>query len=164
MAELQGVVQNARIDQEGGGVVLRCVVLCENGERVPLEMRGRQIRGVLETGDHVALSGKRLRDRRGIVRPREIRNLTTNSTAFAYSPGIMRRITDFSFSLGVSVATGALTSWIVSVLLPQKHAIPHKQGYPGSGGASQFLLPSVLVGLVVGFFVFYLIYLRPKRR
>ncbi len=161
MAEIQGVVQNPRIDQEGGAVVLRCVIQCESGERVPVEMRGRQIRGVLEAGDHVAVSARRLRDRQGIVRPKEVRNLTTNSTVLVYRPGILRRITAFFFSLGVSVATGALTSWLVASLSSQSR-VPRRP--PGSGGAENFVFPSVLAGLVVGLVVFYLVYLRPRRR
>jgi hypothetical protein len=166
LAEMTGIVLNPRIDQEAGMVVLRCVIQCDSGERVPVEMRGREIRGVLESGDRVALSGKRFRDKQGIARPRELTNLSTNSTVRAYRPGVFRRVIGLLFSLVISVATGALTSLLVTLLTSPKRGtggrIP-RIGPSGSADSSGILILSVATGVVVGLVVFYFVYVRRRR-
>ncbi len=80
MTKLTGTVQSVRTDQEGNSVVLRFIAQTENDDRIPVEMRGQQVLGILEIGDRIAIEGKQHRDKYGVMHLGQVENLTTKST------------------------------------------------------------------------------------
>jgi hypothetical protein len=85
---VEGVARRVRIDNEGGGCVLRFVVHTDDGRQVPVEMRNRVVLGVLDNGDRVTF------DRAagtGTARPRQIVNLSTNAAVEVPASGRLER-------------------------------------------------------------------------
>src|SRR5262245_38893792 len=91
MTEVQGTVHSVRVDQERGAVVLRFVIKFVSGEKVAVEMRGYEVRGLVEVDDKIEIRGRRLRERDGVIRPREVRNLTNGSTVTVRRAGVLVR-------------------------------------------------------------------------
>ena len=85
MSQVEGTVRSLRSDHEGRNVVLRFVLESGQGDRLPVEMRGSRILGVLEVGDSVwfNLEGRDLRDADGVASPRYAENLSTDSVVQA---------------------------------------------------------------------------------
>lgn len=111
MTQTQGIVRSVRIDQEGRSSVLRFVVESSN-DRIPVEMRGNKVKGVLEAGNEVVIKGRGRRDRDGVIRPREIMNKTTNSLVSVRRKNLLVRFVGFSFSVAVSVVSGVISAII----------------------------------------------------
>ena len=72
MPKVTGIVQNVRIDQEGGSIVLRFTAQTDDDERIPVEMRGEKMLGVLEPGDPFRLTTFTVTSTGGCI-PRESR-------------------------------------------------------------------------------------------
>jgi len=166
MAITEGRVLTVRVDQEKEATVLRLVI--ESGtDRIPVEMRGIALSGVVEVGDQVVIPGAARRGRDGVLRPKAITNETTNSIVRARKRRLFKRFFGFVFSLAISVGTGVLTSIIVGHLVPKSLKPPiqglPRGGHPSSGMPSQLDPLTMLIGLVVGLFVFYLLFLRKRR-
>ena len=172
MAETQGTVHNARIEQEGANVVLRFVLQSEAGERIPVEMRGRKVSGVLEDGDRVSLSvrGQAVRGRDGVARPAQISNLTTHSVVRVPRRGCLASLANLLFSLVLSVATGALSTMVVEFIVSgaaygEPEVVPYyyEEG-PQAVAEEPLLAISLVVGVGVAALIFFLVYVRPRRR
>jgi hypothetical protein len=165
MPKVIGIVQNVRIDQEGGSFVLRFTAQTDDDERIPVEMRGKEVLGVLEPGDQVAIVSRRARDKYGVTHPKRVENLTTKSIVRVKKPGVIKRFVSFVFSLATSIATAVLTSYVTKAISPEPVAeYRYAPGYEPSLLEPLLRQPIVLVvGLAVGLLVFYFMYIRPKR-
>ena len=168
MLQAEGTVRSLRSDQEGRDVVLRFVLDLGEDGRLPVEMRGHRIRGVLEVGDRVRFSveGRALRDADGVARPRRVENLSTDSVVQAPGSSPLKKLLELVTGFAASVFAGIVSSSLLSSLRPRPQ-VTGLQALPGSepaggGGIDQAVLLSVLVALVVTVVVFYLIYLRPR--
>src|SRR5881397_3091601 len=89
---VEGTVGALKIEEEGGSRVLRFLVQPDEGAPVPIEMRGEQLRGVLIEGHRVDIrfAGRSLDRGDATLRPRELRNLTTNGVVCMWRPGWLR--------------------------------------------------------------------------
>lgn len=173
MAEIEGVARNVRIEQEGNSVVLRFVLEGE-GERVPVEMRGRKVQGVLNSGERVRLivRGSVVRDRDGVAHPAQINNLDTHSTVRVQRRGCLGNAAGFVLSALLSIGTGALSESLVEWVLrggeePELVAFSLEEGPaapPEAIADEPLLLIPVLIGVAVAVLIFYLLYLRPRLR
>ncbi|MBZ0294842.1 MAG: hypothetical protein K8L99_19935 [Anaerolineae bacterium] len=168
MASVQGTVHNTRLEQEGSQVVLRFVLQSANNIRIPVEMRGRKVSGLLDAGDRVEVNvrGRRIRDRDGIARPQLVRNLTTESVVRTQRHRrivqLFRSTLGFLFSSGVSIGSGVLVTLITDSLMMRPRIATFARSAPPASSASSMLLSvPVLLGIGVGIVLFFLIYLRP---
>lgn len=114
--ETQGIAESVRVDEEGKDIVLRFTLRLTENERLPVEMRGRRVLGVLERGHSVLLEGRRIRDQDGVARPKSVRNMTTNSTVRVESDGLIRQALGFILSFALSIISGAAASLLVALL------------------------------------------------
>jgi hypothetical protein len=85
MYAMEGVVGRVQRNEEGADAVLRFVVTCDDGTVRAVELRGREIRGVLDDGDRVAFPVS-VASGDGLQRPGLMRNLTTASAVTAWRP------------------------------------------------------------------------------
>jgi hypothetical protein len=172
--KIVGVANDVRIDQEGRDVVLRFVVQSSEGDRVPVEMRGNAVRGVLESGDRVALIGTKARDRDGVARPRLIEDQTTSSTIHMARTNFIAKALGFVLRVIVVLALGAasilLFQYLVDaemVSLPSSLAIDVAPWVSSLAlliglGVTHLSLAAVLVGLAV--MLLSLIWISTRRR
>ncbi|MFQ5879281.1 MAG: hypothetical protein ACE5IZ_03770 [Dehalococcoidia bacterium] len=173
MADVEGVVESVRIEQEGSNVVLRFVLRCDDGDRIPVEMRGSKALGVLDDGDRVRLTvrGKRVRGREGVARPGRIANMSTQSVVRVARRSFIGSVINFAFSLGVSVGAGALPVFIGLVL---ERSVADSDGngpVPVSFPPPEFEEPakepifliSLVIGVAVALVVFFLVYAWRRR-
>jgi hypothetical protein len=158
-----------RSDQEGRDVVLRFVLESGQGDRLPVEMRGHRIQGVMEAGDRVrfGLEGRDLRDADGVARPKRVENLSTDSVVQAPGSSQVKKLLELVTGFVASVLAGVVSSSLLTSLRAPSPQVMGLQAMPGSespgGGAlDQAVWISILVGVVVMAVVFYLIYLRPR--
>jgi hypothetical protein len=112
------------------------VVETEEGGLVPVEMRGREVLGVLDDGDRVAVDRA---SPTGTARPRRVENLTTNA---AVEVSVPRRLDRWSGAVGlrdvrtalisalVTATVGALTNAFESKSTPSATPAPGKQSHP----------------------------------
>ena len=168
MSQVEGTVRSLRSDPEGRDVVLRFVLESENSDRLPVEMRGHRIRGVLEVDDRVRFSveGRDLRDADGVARPRCMENLSTDSVVQAPGSSQLKKMLELVTGFVASVLAGVVSSSLLTSLrsspqVPALQALPRTEP-PRGTGIDQAVWISVLVGLAVMVLVFYLIYLRPR--
>jgi hypothetical protein len=106
---VEGVARRVRIDNEGAGCVLRFVVETDEGGLVPVEMRGREVLGVLDDGDRVRFD--RAPSAAGTARPRRVANLSTNAEVEVPVPG---RLDRWSGVVGLRDVRTALISALVT--------------------------------------------------
>jgi hypothetical protein len=72
--------------------VLRFVLRADDGTSAAVEMRGHEIRGLVDDGDRVVLiAGSRGAPANGILTPSRVENLTTGSTVTAWQPSLLKR-------------------------------------------------------------------------
>ena len=163
MSNIKGNVRTVRIDHEGNDVILRFMMESGGHQKIPVEMRGQQVLGVLEIGDEIVIDVARIRDRYGVMRPKQVTNLTTDSVVRVTSPGFFSKTGRFLSSLIVSVASTVLTTVLVSLVKsPLSTKRPMARSRPGAREAlSGDPLPLIL-GLVVGVIVFLLVFRRQR--
>jgi hypothetical protein len=107
---MQGIASRVRRGQEGADAVLRFVVEAHDGTLASVEMRGHEIHGLLDDGDHVRLvAGSQPAAADGILRPLQVENLTTNSALTARRPSLLERAAG-------PLLTAALTSVVASIV------------------------------------------------
>ncbi len=167
MARRSGIVKTVRVDQEGQATVLRLVVESRN-EDIPVEMRGSEIRGVLEIGDQIVFKGSGKRGRDGVIRPKKLINKTTNSIVEVKSPNIIARFFRFVFSFVFSLISGVLTAGIASIIFPTAQDVitPDSDNgfpYPPSGVEYDANIIPLIIGVVVGLIVFYFTFIKRRR-
>jgi hypothetical protein len=104
---VNGIAGQVQRDQEGSKRVLRFVLTKPDGTRIAVEMRGDEIRVVLNDGDLVVLhTGPAVLAADGVYRPQRLRNESTGSVVVAWQPPLLRR--------AVQPAVITLTSAIIS--------------------------------------------------
>ncbi|GAB4477894.1 MAG: hypothetical protein Kow00124_21590 [Anaerolineae bacterium] len=168
MIQVEGIARSVRLEREGGEAVLRFVLEpTGSAERIPVEMRGRRVKGVLTDGDRVNISAGRLRDRDGVARPRVVQNLSTTSVIRVESRGCLHTALSFIGSLVASVLAGWLSTLLVGMLtLQEPGIIAYSLEEPGApieeaaSGAPWLLV----VGFVVAAAVFLLLFVLPLLR
>jgi hypothetical protein len=107
---MEGIASRVRRDQEGANTVLRFVVQEQDGTLAAVEMRGHEIRGVLDDGDRVLLvAGPQRAPADGIHRPVQVENLTTGSTVTAWRPSRLERAAK---PLPTALLTAAISSGV----------------------------------------------------
>jgi hypothetical protein len=114
---MEGVTSRVRRDQEGAVCVLRFVISAPDGSPVAVEMRGHEIRGVLDDGDRVVVPDFDSADADGIYRPTQVRNCTTASTVTAWRPPLVRRIIAPLGTVAWTTAVSSVVGLIVGTLL-----------------------------------------------
>lgn len=114
---MQGVATQTSTQREGQSVVLRFLIETADGTRTPVEMRGREIRGMVSSGDQIEIDGRHITDRDGVARPTRIRNVTTRSLVrIRQSRGkrTLGSVARFASSVAAGVLAWALTSLVVA--------------------------------------------------
>ena len=107
---MEGIASRVRRDQEGANTVLRFVVEEQDGTPAAVEMRGHEIRGLLDDGDRVLLvAGPQRAPADGIHRPMQVENLTTGSTVTAWLPSRLERAAK---PLPMALLTAAISSGV----------------------------------------------------
>jgi hypothetical protein len=164
MPQLAGVARNVRIERESGEVVLRFVLESDGGGRVPVEIRGRRVLGVLDDGDQVSFSVRQVRDRGGVARPDRIENRSTDSVVRVQRRGCLRQVGGLVVSLVLSIVSGWLSTVLLDALLYQNAPTIESFSLPEDGGAAFSAQPTVLpvVGVLVAVLVFFLIFVLPR--
>lgn len=179
MTDAEGVVEAVRSQQEGSAIVLRFVLKCDDGDCIPVEMRGAKVLGVLNEGDriHLTAKGKGVRGREGVARPDRISNLSTQSLVRVARRGAVGRVAEFVFGLGVSVASGLVPIVIGAVISAAIEAEDSAGEGNGNGeapiayilepapqaGEVPIMLIALIVGAAVALVVFFFIYVRARR-
>jgi hypothetical protein len=143
MAQVEGVVESMRVDQEGGSVVLRFVLQTDGEARIPVEMRGQKVSGVLRDGDRVRLSveGKSVRGSDGVARPAKLTNLSTNSVVSVPGGGMVGGMVSLVVSVVVSALSGILSAVLIALITGStlsSSAAPEGSAVPtvGAGGTA----------------------------
>ena len=114
MGNLSGTIKSIRVDQEARFSVLR-IVMESGGNRIPVEMRGNIITGVIEQGDNVVIKRYKKRQKDGVIRPKSIINITTNSVVSVKRKNVFMRMMSFIFGTGVSIATAVVSAAVVAI-------------------------------------------------
>jgi hypothetical protein len=153
VGKVQGTVGSVRVDEEKHATVLRFVV-ASGEEQIPVEMRGQEIKGVLEVGHEVAIEAPDGRDPDGVLRPKAVENLTTSSRVVV-SQTLMRRLGRFMLDLSVSIAAGVVSTVAATLVMPG--------GVEARGVSAVPRVVAVAIGLAVAVLVFYLIAIRRRR-
>lgn len=174
LTEIQGAVHSVHVDQERGGVVLRFVIKFASGEKVAVEMRGYEVRGLLEVHDQIMIRGRRLRDRDGVIRPSEVYNLTNGSIVTVRRAGVLVRFFSFAFGLIISVTSGVAIAVLVKLFsslatsppIPSLTEAPPGEAPPAAAMVVEdtLLIAPIMLGISVGLLVFYLVFLRNRIR
>lgn len=170
MAEVSGIVQDVRLDKEGNDVVLRFVLHAEGGERIPVEMRGRKVMGVLNSGDRVRLStrGSSIRGQGRVARPTVINNIDTASEIRVRGEGCISQLFKFLGSLLMSIVSGLIIAWLTAFcgLAAVNQTVEYSFDEAPEAAMSEptLAIVQILIGLGVAAIVFFLIYIRPRLR
>lgn len=146
MAQAEGVAQGVRVDQEGSFVVLRFVLQVAETERIPVEMRGKRVSGVLQEGDRIRLvsSDKSIRDSDGVARPKRVTNLSTSSTVSVPGGGMIGGMMSLVVSIGVSVLSGILSAVLIALISGgAMEAAPPSEG---ASNTQSYLVPTQTPG------------------
>jgi hypothetical protein len=165
MPQIGGVARNVRTEREGSEIVLRFVLESDGQERLPVEMRGRRVLGVLDDGDQVNFDVRgQVRDRSGVARPDRIDNLSTNSVVRVQRQGCLRQVGGLLVSLALSIFSGWLSTILLDAILYQNAPTIESFSLPEGGAEVISSQPSVLpiVGVLVAVLVFFLIFVVPR--
>jgi hypothetical protein len=152
---VEGVARRVRIDDEAGGCVLRFVVDTGEGGLVPVEMRGREVLGVLDDGDRVAFD--RASWATGTARPERVVNLSTNADVEVSVPGRLDRLSGVVGlrDLRTAVISALVTATVGAIAKAFQAGGKPPGAAPGQGERSQpshavwwVLIAAIAVGLI----------------
>jgi hypothetical protein len=178
---IEGVVSSVSVGFESNTQVLRFVVQPDDGNAVPVEMRGEQLRGVLTDGHRVAIevSGSGHPQRDPTLHPTELRNRTTNALVVMWRPGRIKRSLRW---LGPSQVVPAVVAALVGAAVAagwgtlvktqsSETPSPHSSPCPTTGCPAPPLTLSgsttpagLIIAVVVGALVTALVFLRVRHR
>jgi hypothetical protein len=147
---MEGVASRVRREQEGPNTVLRFVITEENGKHTVVEMRGHEIRGVLDDGDRIVLmpgSPSAFADR--ILRPLTVENVTTGSTVTAWRRSFPERAAKPLLTAFLSAAVSSGVTFCVSLLASGGGGGPTAGGGGGDGGEGTDWFPFEFPGAIV---------------
>ena len=114
---VDGVARLVRKETEGSGTVLRFRLDREDGILIPIELRGGDIRGDLESGDKVEISIKEKDADETAIRLKRILNLSTGYNVEVLDRSRSGRIASFVSENASTAAIAALVTAGVSFLL-----------------------------------------------
>jgi hypothetical protein len=155
---MEGAATRVKLDQEGSACVLRFVLLADDGAATAVEMRGTEIRGVLDDGDRVLIDPPAAGgDGDGVLRPRRLRNQTTTSLVSVWEPPLYSRIGGKVATLLISTAISTLVTFALGLILGggepegQLEQAPPPVGGGGEDGTDwfPFVSPLALVEILV---------------
>ncbi len=132
---VDGVAKRVQRDREGAASVLRFVLEGDDGASAAVEMRGNEIRGVLDDGDRVALptgSGPPGADR--VHRPAIVHNQTTGSSVTAWRPSALRRLATPLLTTAGTAIVSSMVTLVVGALVTGESDSAQSVG-PGVGPA-----------------------------
>jgi hypothetical protein len=150
--EVKGTAERVRRDQESGKTVLRFVLAKPDGSRVAVEMRGEEIRGVLDEGDPVVFdAGPRDVTIDGVQRPLRLRNESTGSFVVAWQrPWLVRTLKPFSVMLASALISSGVTIFLTGLGgIRGSNAEP---AFPGASGDEGSHVPLVVVLFLTGLY------------
>jgi hypothetical protein len=166
---LEGKVGKLRFEREGSNrVVMRFVLHGDGGETRPVEMRGEELRGVIDEGDRIAVADQPgiLGTRDATLRPAQIRNLTTSGIVEMWKPGRVRRllhaigVTEIK-SAAISASVGGVIAIAISSLFSTGPEAPLGGSDESRADAVLAMFLAIAVVFTVGSAIWLL--LRPKR-
>jgi hypothetical protein len=151
-----GTVARLREDSDGERRrVVRFVLSDADGALLAVEMRGEELRGVLNDGDSVAVS-RASRALDGVFRPSELWNRTTDSRVEMWSPSLRRRVVRAVgpadiWKAAVAAGVGAVAG-LVPALAREESSGPETPGptpprLPEEAGPSTVLLVVAAIAL-----------------
>ena len=153
---MQGVAMQTSTQREGQSVVLRFLIETADGTRIPVEMRGREIRGMVSSGDRIEIDGRRITDRDGVARPTRIRNVTTRSLVrIRQSRG--KRTLGSVARFTSSVAAGVLAWALTSLVLVQEQIAGDAPVAPDDPETDLSIFLPVAIGVLVGLIIYVLL-------
>lgn len=152
---MEGTATRVKLDQEAGACVLRFVLVADDAAATAVEMRGAEIRGVLGDGDRVRIDPPAADgDGDGVLRPRRVRNQTTNSLVSAWEPPFHKRVGGRFATLVISTAISTVVASALGLIFGG--GSPEGERAPPVGGGGQdgtdwfpFVSPLALVGILV---------------
>jgi hypothetical protein len=87
---VEGVVNRVTRTLENGKSVLRFVLSEDGGRRAVVELKGNEIRGLLEDGDRVSFASGRT-EQEGVLRPSAVMNSSTGTRVEAWDAPLLQR-------------------------------------------------------------------------
>ena len=118
MAPIEGIARRVQIQDEGADTVLRFVLESDQAPKsIPVEMRGRQILGLLAEEDRVSLSAEgSVRNQDGVARPQQLQNLTVDCKVRASRRRWPSRLLNSSTACAiVSAIVGSVATYVAGV-------------------------------------------------
>ena len=165
---LEGVIRRLTIVPQGRQLVVNAVLDTGSQPGLALYMRGGEVRGILEVGDHVRLMSGVIPAPDGTVQVTRLFNLTTSSPVSVSKPSLGDRISGAAgpalLSVIIGPAVGALVTFLVSGLLSGSHA-----ARPGSGATTTsshvvvIIVVAVVTAVLVAALTFRALYVKPRR-
>lgn len=166
---MRGIVQHLRIEQEGKDLVLRFVLQSEEESHVAVEMRGMEIRGVLNDDDHVSLvlpSASTVSD--NVARPIQIHNLKTRSVIYMWRPSRFQRVLSYVGSIVGPAIIATVATTTVSALFTTEESgsgIAPEDGFAtGDGSEAASLIVAVVVEVTVLWLLWLVLFRKTRRR
>jgi hypothetical protein len=107
---MEGTARRVQRAQEGATSILRFLLVSDDGASTAVEMRGSEIRGLLDDGDRVVMApASEPPTADGLHCPARVQNLTTGSVVTAWRPTLVKRASK-------PLVTGLLSATISSVV------------------------------------------------
>ena len=157
---MDGTASRVQRGQESASSVLRFIVTAADGAKAVIEMRGQEIRGALDDGDHVNVLGAHRDASDGVFRPARVRNETTGSLVTAWQPPLHQRaakplVTALASAL-ISSAVTLLVGWLTSTEPSNQAAVPPAPGPASAEDDTDWvaLVAGLLVAAAVSWAVF----------
>ena len=162
MAPIEGIARRVQIQDEGADTVLRFVLESDQAPKgIPVEMRGRQILGLLAEEDLVSLSAEgSVRDQDGVARPQQLQNLTVDCKVRASRRRWPSRLLNSPMACGlVSGIAGSIVTALAAVVLGVGGSL-------GSSAGGQFaeLATAISLGLVIAVVIYRILLFLSRRK
>jgi hypothetical protein len=165
---VDGTASRVQRGQESASSVLRFIVTAADGAKAVIEMRGQEIRGALDDGDHVSVLGARRDASDGVFRPARVRNETTGSLVTAWQPPLHQRaakplVTALASAL-ISSAVTLLVGWLTSAESSKPTAVPPRPPSAEDDTDWVAIVAGLLVAAAVSWAVWSALFGRRRRR
>jgi hypothetical protein len=149
MASTEGIARRVQIQDEGVDTVLRFVLESDQAPSIPVEMRGRQILGLLAEEDRVSLSAEgSVRDQDGVARPNQLQNLTVDCRVRVSRRRWPSRLLGSSLACAiVSAIVGSIATAIAGVVSPIR----------GNLNPDKTVSPAIFLGLAIACVTYFIL-------
>ena len=132
---MEGTVRRVQRAQEGATSVLRFLLVGDDGATTAVEMRGAEIRGLLDDGDRIVFTpGSEPSAPDGLHRPESVQNRTTGSVVTAWRPPIVERAGRPLVSALLSATISSVVTIVVGVVVSGGADEPASDVGPAPGG------------------------------